>query len=105
MLELNTPFSTERLSAATEDHIEHVAPSDSVVKRKTTAKEGNSKMANQTDHPTLLIPGPIEFDDAVLKSMSHYRYVWHAMPVYISCHEESNDFFQFSNAHLTDSGL
>ncbi|CAN8103542.1 unnamed protein product [Discula destructiva] len=29
-------------------------------------------MSSQPDHPTLLIPGPIEFDDAVLQSMSHY---------------------------------
>ncbi|KAL4877173.1 pyridoxal phosphate-dependent transferase [Aspergillus karnatakaensis] len=29
-------------------------------------------MSNQPPHPTLLIPGPIEFDDAVLQSMSHY---------------------------------
>ncbi|WPH01066.1 Hypothetical protein R9X50_00390100 [Acrodontium crateriforme] len=29
-------------------------------------------MSAQADHPALLIPGPIEFDDAVLQSMSHY---------------------------------
>ncbi|MCJ1229991.1 hypothetical protein MMC12_006662 [Toensbergia leucococca] len=29
-------------------------------------------MSNQPEHPALLIPGPIEFDDAVLQSMSHY---------------------------------
>ncbi|KAL4905745.1 hypothetical protein BDW74DRAFT_151939 [Aspergillus multicolor] len=29
-------------------------------------------MSSQPAHPTLLIPGPIEFDDAVLQSMSHY---------------------------------
>ncbi|KYK55316.1 alanine--glyoxylate aminotransferase [Drechmeria coniospora] len=29
-------------------------------------------MSSQPPHPTLLIPGPIEFDDAVLQSMSHY---------------------------------
>jgi len=32
-------------------------------------------MSSQPEHPTLLIPGPIEFDDAVLQSMSHYRFV------------------------------
>lgn len=32
-------------------------------------------MSSQPEHPTLLIPGPIEFDDAVLQSMSHYRCV------------------------------
>ncbi|OTA53428.1 alanine-glyoxylate aminotransferase 1 [Hypoxylon sp. EC38] len=31
-----------------------------------------ANMSSQPDHPTLLIPGPIEFDDAVLQSMSHY---------------------------------
>jgi len=29
-------------------------------------------MSAQAPHPALLIPGPIEFDDEVLKSMSHY---------------------------------
>ncbi|KAK4985337.1 hypothetical protein LTR50_006013 [Elasticomyces elasticus] len=29
-------------------------------------------MSNQEPHPALLIPGPIEFDDAVLGAMSHY---------------------------------
>ena len=29
-------------------------------------------MSKQAEHPTLLIPGPIEFDDEVLASMSHY---------------------------------
>ncbi|KAG9246767.1 alanine--glyoxylate aminotransferas-like protein [Calycina marina] len=29
-------------------------------------------MSNQPEHPALLIPGPIEFDDAVLQSMSHF---------------------------------
>lgn len=33
-------------------------------------------MSSQPAHPTLLIPGPIEFDDAVLQSMSHFRYVY-----------------------------
>jgi hypothetical protein len=35
----------------------------------------NTNMSSQPDHPALLIPGPIEFDDAVLQSMSHFRYV------------------------------
>ncbi|KAF2086077.1 PLP-dependent transferase [Saccharata proteae CBS 121410] len=29
-------------------------------------------MSSQPPHPALLIPGPIEFDDAVLNAMSHY---------------------------------
>lgn len=50
------------------------APSSSVQQRRQSSTSGNSvKMSSQPDHPTLLIPGPIEFDDAVLQSMSHYR--------------------------------
>ncbi|TWU78869.1 hypothetical protein ED733_007649 [Metarhizium rileyi] len=29
-------------------------------------------MSSQASHPALMIPGPIEFDDAVLQSMAHY---------------------------------
>ncbi|KAF2759757.1 PLP-dependent transferase [Pseudovirgaria hyperparasitica] len=32
----------------------------------------HSTMSSQPEHPTLLIPGPIEFDDEVLQSMSHF---------------------------------
>lgn len=39
----------------------------------TTSASSSPNMSSQPDHPTLLIPGPIEFDDAVLNSMSHYR--------------------------------
>jgi len=39
-------------------------------------------MSNQPDHPTLLIPGPIEFDDAVLQSMSHFRYVVYSYAIF-----------------------
>lgn len=35
----------------------------------------SAKMSSQAAHPALMIPGPIEFDDAVLQSMAHYRYV------------------------------
>lgn len=33
-------------------------------------------MSSQAAHPTLLIPGPIEFEDAVLNAMSHPRSVY-----------------------------
>lgn len=39
----------------------------------TTAAQDPATMSSQPEHSTLLIPGPIEFDDAVLQSMSHYR--------------------------------
>ena len=37
-------------------------------------------MSNQAPHPALLIPGPIEFDDQVLQSMSHYSESHVGMP-------------------------
>ncbi|MCJ1379034.1 hypothetical protein MMC17_002133 [Xylographa soralifera] len=37
-------------------------------------------MSKQPEHPALLIPGPIEFDDAVLQSMSHYSESHVGMP-------------------------
>ncbi|CAK7567810.1 MAG: hypothetical protein SEPTF4163_005779 [Sporothrix epigloea] len=40
-------------------------------------------MSTQSEHPTLLIPGPIEFDDAVLQSMSHYSES-HVGPAFVS---------------------
>jgi alanine-glyoxylate transaminase/serine-glyoxylate transaminase/serine-pyruvate transaminase len=39
-----------------------------------------AKMSSQPEHATLLIPGPIEFDDDVLKSMGHYRYAKYSIP-------------------------
>lgn len=32
-------------------------------------------MPTQAAHPTILIPGPVEFDDAVLQAMAHPRLV------------------------------
>ncbi|KAG9234317.1 alanine--glyoxylate aminotransferas-like protein [Amylocarpus encephaloides] len=40
-------------------------------------------MSSQPPHPALLIPGPIEFDDAVLQSMSHYSES-HVGPAFVS---------------------
>merc|ERR1712144_143956 len=44
------------------------------VRRNSSSSQTSEKaaMSNQPNHPALLIPGPIEFDDAVLQSMSHY---------------------------------
>lgn len=84
--ELNTPFSTERNSLAPDD-IEY-KPLDRTASTPTTSPSTPStpstpssptdspppaaKMSSQAPHLTLLIPGPIEFDDAVLQSMAHY---------------------------------
>lgn len=47
------------------------APSSSNQARPLSTTTAN--MSSQPEHATLLIPGPIEFDDEVLKSMGHYR--------------------------------
>lgn len=77
-LELNTPFSTERtghLEDAQGNRIPRIKPQ--VIKKaepQQPKKEETPKMASsQAPHPALMIPGPIEFDDEVLKSMSFYR--------------------------------
>lgn len=65
--ELNTPFSTERNSLAPDD-IEY-KPLDRSI---PPSPPPEPIMSSQAPHNTLLIPGPIEFDDAVLQSMAHY---------------------------------
>lgn len=61
LLELNTPFSTERSAI-----LEVEAPDE-----KTPEPFKIPTMSTQAPHPALLIPGPIEFDDEVLQVMSH----------------------------------
>ncbi|KAK5138259.1 hypothetical protein LTR08_003320 [Meristemomyces frigidus] len=84
---LNTPFSTERASSPSDD-IEWTPIQKNLQQHKRTfgtqteppppppeqAEENipTAAMSNQAPHPALLIPGPIEFDDEVLQSMSHY---------------------------------
>ncbi|KKA18650.1 Serine--pyruvate transaminase [Rasamsonia emersonii CBS 393.64] len=49
-------------------------------------------MSSQAPHNTLLIPGPIEFDDAVLQSMSHYAEVLsesHVGPAFVKTFGET----------------
>jgi len=70
-LPINTPYSTERAVSS------EFAASQQVRESSTDSK----KMSSQPEHPALLIPGPIEFDDEVLKSMSHYRYVKFMVPI------------------------
>jgi hypothetical protein len=68
--DLNTPFSTERASFLPDD-IEY-KPIDLSIPLLNPLPEPTPIMSAQAPHNTLLIPGPIEFDDAVLQSMSHY---------------------------------
>ncbi|PYH41533.1 alanine--glyoxylate transaminase [Aspergillus saccharolyticus JOP 1030-1] len=57
-------------------------------------------MSSQPPHNTLLIPGPIEFDDAVLQSMSHYAES-HVAPGFVKTFGETlslvRKLFQSSN--------
>lgn len=69
-LQLNTPYSTERQSVPEKDFDAPPAP-----EQKQESPDLPAKMSNQETHPTVLIPGPIEYDDEVLKSMSHFRSV------------------------------
>ncbi|KAI5360306.1 Putative aminotransferase class V domain, pyridoxal phosphate-dependent transferase, major [Septoria linicola] len=82
---LNTPFSIESRIvddfAATGSGETFKAPeqrrdfSTAAVSLKEEGKRSKpaaKKMSSQPPHPALLIPGPIEFDDEVLQSMSHY---------------------------------
>ncbi|KAK1249929.1 hypothetical protein MKX08_009932 [Trichoderma sp. CBMAI-0020] len=45
-------------------------------------------MSTQASHPALLIPGPIEFDDAVLQSMSHFSES-HVGPTFVNTFGET----------------
>lgn len=74
LLELNTPFTTERQSSPADD-LPYSPSRHFSTSASTAANQGKpSTMSNQAPHPALLIPGPIEFDDQVLQSMSHFRY-------------------------------
>jgi alanine-glyoxylate transaminase/serine-glyoxylate transaminase/serine-pyruvate transaminase len=79
-LQLNTPFSTERSSHLEDPNGNRIIRKQPVSIESQLVNVNQPKpaaprnMSTQAAHPALLIPGPIEFDDAVLQSMSHYRY-------------------------------
>ena len=62
---INTPYTVERLPDTIDTSL--------LPKTQSRNLSTSPKMSSQAAHPTLLIPGPIEFDDAVLQSMSHFR--------------------------------
>ncbi|PKX94421.1 alanine--glyoxylate transaminase [Aspergillus novofumigatus IBT 16806] len=87
--ELNTPFSTERHSLQPDD-LEY-KPLDRTSLPSTPQTQSTSsaaRMSSQAPHSTLLIPGPIEFDDAVLQSMSHYAES-HVSPAFVKVFGET----------------
>lgn len=62
---INTPYTVDRTSHPPED-----IPYNPNHRRLSTTS--SRKMSSQAEHPTLLIPGPIEITDEVSKSMSFY---------------------------------
>jgi hypothetical protein len=64
-LPLNRPYSIDRVS---------ILKSTANQPRRFNSNTATPNMSSQAEHPALLIPGPIEFDDEVLHSMSHFRY-------------------------------
>jgi alanine-glyoxylate transaminase/serine-glyoxylate transaminase/serine-pyruvate transaminase len=69
VLPVNTPYTVERLPDAIDASLSPKTQSRSL----SISAEAKMCSQPQPPHPTLLIPGPIEFDDAVLQSMSHFR--------------------------------
>jgi hypothetical protein len=80
-------YSAAASGSASADRISlvsgHLSPSSytatppaqaSVSSQARRLSTSTATMSSQPEHATLLIPGPIEFDDEVLKSMGHYRY-------------------------------
>lgn len=73
--------SADRISLVS-GHLSHqtssynaASPALSSATQARSLSTTTANMSSQPEHATLLIPGPIEFDDDVLKSMGHYRYV------------------------------
>lgn len=64
-----SPSVVDRLSLVSG----HLAGRNQTNISNLSAVNQSRTMSSQPPHPTLLIPGPIEFDDAVLNAMSHYR--------------------------------
>lgn len=87
-LEINTPYSTERISQPSDDipWTPYIRPKPDI--SKPLQKRHIVEMSTQPEHPTLLIPGPVEFDDAVLQSMSHYSES-HVGPAFVSVFGET----------------
>ncbi|KAK7920392.1 alanine-glyoxylate aminotransferase [Apiospora marii] len=65
---------SQHLSGGPPSAISNPARSRSIspIQTRRLSSASQRSMSSQPEHPTLLIPGPIEFDDDVLQSMSHY---------------------------------
>jgi hypothetical protein len=72
-----------RLQLVQKQHLTFALAASPTFLQRQVRKQSN--MSFQAPHPTLLIPGPIEFDDEVLRSMSHYRYVIDGVTLVFCC--------------------
>ena len=70
-LPLNTPYSAAQRAIKAPAGPQQSLDGSSF-STKAPSKPQNP-MSSQAPHAAVLIPGPIEYDDAVLQSMSHYR--------------------------------
>lgn len=77
---INTPYAVERIPDTIDTSL---LPKIQTRKLSTTAPK-----MSQLPHATLLIPGPIEFDDAVLQSMSHFSES-HVSPSFVATFGET----------------
>lgn len=80
---INTPYTTERSSLPfSDDDLPYHPPpppakvphptSPSRIQTRSLSTSSSSKMSTQAEHPSLLIPGPIEISDEVTQAMGHY---------------------------------
>jgi len=77
---INTPYAVERLPDTIDTSL--------LPKTQTRNLSNSARMSSQPAHSTLLIPGPIEFDDAVLNSMSHFSES-HVGPAFVATFGET----------------
>jgi len=70
-LPLNTPYSSAQRAIQAPAGPQQSLDGSSFSTRAPTKPQ--NPMSSQAPHAAVLIPGPIEYDDAVLQSMSHYR--------------------------------
>ncbi|KAK4190151.1 alanine--glyoxylate aminotransferase 1 [Podospora australis] len=77
---INTPYTVERIPDTIDTSL--------LPKNQTRTLSTTTIKMSQPPHATLLIPGPIEFDDAVLQSMSHFSES-HVSPSFVATFGET----------------
>ena len=84
--DINTPYSTERQSIAEENFDDPIhlnqpptdsttflsGPEEELGQEPQDTRRSSANMSSQAPHPSVMIPGPVEYDDDVLKAMGHF---------------------------------